>query len=235
MRNALVIEPSPTDAHLLCGLLERAGFHVRHHSDVAGALDAAAESQPSVIVTELAFFDGDGMTLVPALRAQAPSSALMVVTRERRVERKLAALDAGADDFLVKPCLWPELLARVNAVLRRAERTPAAAATVIADGSPLGTHGADWILDHGARTLRRGALEIPLRPKEYDLLCTLCARRGEIVSRGELLRAVWGYAADVTTRTVDSHIFALRRKLEPTPKHPRYILTVSRAGYRLVA
>jgi DNA-binding response OmpR family regulator len=89
-------------------------------------------------------------------------------------------------------------------------------------------------IDHAARAVRRGGSSIPLRPKEYALLCALWARRGHVVRREELLRDVWQYAAGSTTRTVDSHVFALRRKIEPAPAEPRFLLTVNCAGYRLV-
>ena len=226
MRHALVIDPDPIAASALERLLADGGFAPLRAERAEAAVRLVASTTPAVVCTELALPDADGLHLLATVQLHAPGTALVVVSGDARPERKIAALDAGADDYLVKPCVGPELLARVRAVLRRAQRI----------ASPHDeARAADWMVDHASRCVRRGALALPLRPKEYDLLCTLWARRGEIVSRGELLRAVWGYAEDVTTRTVDSHIFALRRKLEPTPGQPKYILTVNRAGYRLVA
>jgi len=227
MRHALVIDPDLASAAALQRLLAVDGYTTLHADRAEAAARLVAGAMPAVVCTELALPDADGLHLLATLQLHAPGTALVVVTADARAETKIAALDAGADDYLVKPVVGPELLARVRAVLRRAARAAA--------GPDAACAPTDWMVDHASRCVRRGTLALPLRPKEYDLLCTLWARRGEIVSRGELLRAVWGYAEDVTTRTVDSHIFALRRKLEPTPGRPRYILTVNRAGYRLVA
>lgn len=226
MRHALLIDPDLAAAAALHRLFADAGYTVRHVERAEAAVRAVAAVVPTIVCTELTLPDADGLDVLAALQAHAPGTAVVVVSGDTRPERKIAALDAGADDYVAKPCPGPELLARVRAVLRRTVRPPAGGG---------GERAAEWMVDHASRCVRRGALALPLRPKEYDLLCTLWARRGEIVSRGELLRAVWGYADDVTTRTVDSHIFALRRKVEPTPGRPRYILTVNRAGYRLVA
>jgi DNA-binding response OmpR family regulator len=228
----LVVDDEPEILRALGTTLRAAGYEIETAATGEDALARAGVRPPDGVIVDLVLPGKSGVEVCRELR-KTSDAAILVLSVVGDEADKVAALDAGADDYLVKPCAGPELLARVRAVLRRTERGAA--------GSPSGsaTAGAaspaDWMVDHSARCLRRGALALPLRPKEYDLLCTLWARRGEIVSRGELLRAVWGYADDVTTRTVDSHIFALRRKLEPTPAQPRYILTVNRAGYRLVA
>jgi two-component system alkaline phosphatase synthesis response regulator PhoP len=118
------------------------------------------------------------------------------------------------------------VVARVRAVLRRATSDAAAPGAEVL---------ADWVVDRDARCVHRRGETVQLSPKELELLLTLVRRRGRVVTRAELLSAVWGYAADAHTRTVDSHIFSLRQKLEPVPERPRYIVTVPRAGYRLVA
>jgi DNA-binding response OmpR family regulator len=126
---------------------------------------------------------------------------------------------------VTKPCGILELVARIDALLRRTTRSVDEHATSIRIG--------DLEIDPATRTIRRGGVPIDLRPKEYDLLFALARQRGRIVSRSELLREVWGYQSDTVTRTVDTHMVALRRKIERDPDKPRYIVTIRTAGYLL--
>jgi DNA-binding response OmpR family regulator len=233
MPHALIVDADTSHALLLAHHLERAGYTPRVAPGGEAALAAACERRPDVVVTELALPDLDGITLLHLLRDARALQASLVVTRRDALDDKLAAFDAGADDYVVKPCAWAELLARVGAVMRR-RGVDGAPQPQMASELPAPMLGG-WTVDPDARCARRHGRAVPLRPKEFALLQSLWERRGRVVSRAELLSAVWGYAPDTTTRTVDSHIFALRRKLEPVPEHPRYIVTVSRAGYRLVA
>lgn len=230
MPHALVADPDLLDSLPLRRQLTLAGYTVRTAATARTALSEVRARRPDVALVELTLPDEGPVTLLDELargpREERPA-AVVVVSARGALEDKLAAFAAGADDYVVKPCAWEEVVARVGAVLRRAARAEG-------DEAGAGERQEAWAIDHGARCVRRAGLAVPLRPKEFDLLAALWARRGRVVTREELLRGVWGYAEGTTTRTVDSHIFALRRKLEPVPRRPRYIVTVSRAGYRLV-
>ncbi|MFW6079855.1 MAG: winged helix-turn-helix domain-containing protein, partial [Gemmatimonadota bacterium] len=140
---------------------------------------------------------------------------------------KVTGFRLGADDYVTKPFGVLELLARVEAILRRAGRGDA----VEGDRGRVERFG-DIEVDAAARTVRRNGEDLALTPKEFDLLLALIRRRGAVASRLELMRDVWGHRAAVVSRTVDTHIAELRRKLEDDPSEPRHLLTVRKAGYR---
>ena len=234
MLHALIVDADTPHALVLAHHLDRAGYATRVEAAGEAALAAACERRPDVVITDLTLPDLDGVTLLHLLRDARALPSALVVSRRDALDDKLAAFDAGADDYVVKPCAWAELVARVAAVVRRRGAEPGDRSPLLDQQPPTPSLGG-WTVDADARCARRHGRAIPLRPKEFALLQTLWERRGRVVTRAELLSAVWGYAPDTTTRTVDSHIFALRRKLEPVPERPRYIVTVSRAGYRLVA
>jgi DNA-binding response OmpR family regulator len=153
---------------------------------------------------------------------------VLILTARGEEADKVRGLRVGADDYVTKPFGLMELLARVEALLRRRAR---AAATVAARET---VRFADMEIDVGARVVRRGGREVSLSPKEFELLLALVRRQGAVASRIDLLREVWDYDASVLSRTVDAHVKELRRKLEDDPGNPRHILTVWKLGYRAV-
>jgi DNA-binding response OmpR family regulator len=160
---------------------------------------------------------------------------VLVLTALGEEAHKVRGFRFGADDYVTKPFGLMELLARVDALLRRARRAgsePARAALAPDEHAPPIRFG-DVTVHPATHTVTRGRELVSLRPKEYDLLMALARRGGRLVSRLELLREVWGYHEEVMSRTVDTHIAELRRKLEHDPAAPRHILTVRKAGYRL--
>jgi DNA-binding response OmpR family regulator len=160
------------------------------------------------------------------LRQDGHTMPVLILTARGEESDKVRGLRLGADDYLTKPFGLLELLARVEALLRRSGRTPGRA-----DGAPyrFGEIEVDW----AARSVLRRGRAVELAPKEFDLLCALLAARGAAVTRLDLMTRVWGYSAAVVSRTVDTHVAELRRKLEDDPREPRHILTVRKTGYRL--
>lgn len=156
----------------------------------------------------------DGYTILKKLRAEGKD--------------KVFGFRLGADDYVTKPFSLSELLARVQAILRRAKGERSNGDSDVEQFDKVS-------IDTRARSVKKGGSEIALTPKEFDLLLALVRRRGAVASRLELLKEVWGHQAEVMTRTVDIHIAELRRKLEDDPSTPRHILTVWKAGYRLQA
>ena len=157
------------------------------------------------------------------MRREGFAAPILVLTARGEEADVVRALRLGADDYVTKPFGLLELLARVDALLRR-RGAPGRSDRELRFG--------DVVVDVAARSVQRGGETVPLTPKELDLLLALARRDGVVASRVELIREVWGYPSSVITRTIDTHVAALRRKLEPEPRSPRYILTVSRVGYR---
>jgi two-component system alkaline phosphatase synthesis response regulator PhoP len=158
------------------------------------------------------------------MRDQGDRTPVLILTARGREEDKVRGLRLGADDYVTKPFGVLELMARVEALLRRT-RPERPAGPAVSFG--------DVMVDPSSRTARRAGADVPLTPKEFDLLWALVEANGAAVSRDELMRQVWGYGADVLSRTVDTHVAELRRKLEPGSAHPAHILTVRKVGYRL--
>jgi DNA-binding response OmpR family regulator len=166
--------------------------------------------------------DGDGFHVLRTLRGAGDATPVLVLTALGDESDKVRGLRLGADDYVTKPFGLLELLARVDALLRRAAR-PAAARE---------RFGAVEVCQATHEVTRAGA-PVALRPKEYELLLALCGATAPVATRDELLREVWRYDASVTSRTVDTHVLELRRKLEDDPANPRFLLTVRKTGYRL--
>jgi DNA-binding response OmpR family regulator len=187
----------------------------------------------------------DGFRVLRTLREggagpHAADAPVLLLTARGAEEDKVRGFGLGADDYVTKPFGALELLARVGALLRRARGRAAAdaGAAAPAPGAPAAhpvERFGDVEVNRATRVVRRGGAAVALTPKEYELLAALLDRRGAVAARLELLREVWGYQAEVASRTVDIHVAELRRKLEPQPAAPRHILTVWKVGYRFEA
>lgn len=192
------------------------------------AIQQVQQSAPDLMLLDLILPDMDGFDVCRRLRAFSCLPVIMISTRSGEAER-IVGLELGADDYLVKPFGAEELVARIEAQLRRA-RDYAQGLTpgLIMDIGEL--H-----LDAGAHEVTITGRHVHLTPKEFDLLCALAEHRGSVVRSGQLLWRVWGYDAEIRTRTLDVHIGRLRAKVEEDTSHPKYILTVPGVGYKLCA
>jgi two-component system alkaline phosphatase synthesis response regulator PhoP len=218
----LLIEDNRDLAYGLRNNLEIDGHVVETAETGEAALTAIAASPPELVVLDLMLPGLDGYQVLRRLRASGHELPVLILTARVEEADKVLGFRLGADDYVTKPFGVLELLARVGALLRRATRTPPPAIERIGSLE----------INRDARQLFRDGRRIDLTPMEFDLLNALVARRGATASRLELLRDVWGHSAAVVTRTVDTHIAELRRKLERDPAQPEHILTVRKVGYR---
>ena len=224
MSRILVLEDNADLAYGLRNNLEIEGYEVDVVEDGARGLERARASSPDLIILDLMLPGMDGFRVLRSLRDEGLRMPVLVLTARGEEVDKVRGLRLGADDYVTKPFGVLELLARVEALLRRS-------APPEDSDTPEGFGDVEVI--RASRLVRRAGTPVLLTPKEYDLLVALLGRRGAVVSRSQLLAEVWGYSAEVFSRTVDTHVAELRRKLEPDPTSPRHILTVRKAGYRL--
>ena len=224
MNTILLIEDNRDYAATLKANLEREGYEVRVAATGVAGLEQARQEPPDLVVLDLMLPAMDGFTVLQRMRDQGLGMPVLIMTALGTEEEKLRGFGLGADDYIVKPCGLREILARVRALLKRGGSGPAV---------PKPVEIGDLRIDLAARVVRLGTEAVNLRPKEFDLLAALVRSRGRVVSRSELLREVWGYAAGTESRTVETHLAALRQRLGDDPQSPRYIVTVRGAGYRL--
>jgi two-component system, OmpR family, alkaline phosphatase synthesis response regulator PhoP len=226
MARVLVVEDNPDLAFGLRNNLEIEGYDVVVAEDGPTGLTRARDSMPDLVILDLMLPGMDGYRVLRALRAEGFERPVLILTARGEEADKVIGFRNGADDYVTKPFGVLELLARIEALLRRATgtaRTPASAAERFGDVE----------VDRSARTVTREGVPVYLAPMEFELLLALLQRRGAVATRQELMREVWGHRAVVVSRTVDTHIAELRRKLEHDPAEPRHILTVRKSGYRL--
>jgi DNA-binding response OmpR family regulator len=178
-----------------------------------------------LVILDLMLPDGDGYRVLRTLREGGDGTPVLILTALGEEADKVRGFRFGADDYVTKPFGLLELLARVDALLRRSRRNQ------IVDATDIVVFG-DARVDLRARQVTRNGRSVALRPKEFDLLVALVRREGKVATRHELLREVWGYDPEVVSRTVDTHIAELRRKLERDGAHPVHIVTVLKTGYR---
>ena len=229
MKRVLVIEDNRDLAYGLRNNLEIEGYQVDVAEDGPNGLIRARARSPDLIILDLMLPGMDGFRVLRTLREEGRRTPVLILTARGEEADKVRGLRLGADDYVTKPFGVLELLARVEALLRRAT-VPAGPA---ASEEPLVERFGDVEVQCASRTVLRHGQPVPLTPKEYELLLALIRRRGAVASRVELLTEVWGYSAAVLSRTVDTHVAELRRKLEDDLQAPRHILTVRKAGYRL--
>ena len=229
MTKVLVVEDNANLAFGLTRSLESEGYSVESAEDGARGFETARSGNPDLIVLDLMLPGMDGYTILKKLRAEGKNMPVLILTARGEEADKVFGFRLGADDYVTKPFSLSELLARVQAILRRAKGGENREAENAVE------EFGDVSIDTRARSVKRADSEVALTPKEFDLLLALVRRRGAVASRLELLKEVWGHQAEVMTRTVDIHIAELRRKLENDPSTPKHILTVWKAGYRLQA
>ncbi len=223
MSTILLVEDNRDYAATLRSNLVREGYDVHVAATGTDGLARARELAPDLIILDLMLPAMNGYTVLQRLRDEGREMPVLIMTARGTEDEKLRGFGLGADDYIVKPCGLLEILARVKALLKRGGGRDKRVAAVLGDLS----------VDFAARIVMRGDTELPLRPKEFDLLAALIRHRGQVVSRAELLREVWGYTPDSQSRTVETHLASLREHLGDDPQSPRYIVTVRRAGYRL--
>ena len=224
----MIVEDNDDLARGLANNLEIEGFTVDIAHDGTRGLERVRASRPDLLILDLMLPGMDGYRVLSAMRDRGDNTPVLILTARTEETDKVRGFREGADDYVTKPFGLLELIGRVHALLRRSrtahdriERTEPPFKFGNVEVVP-GTH--DVFVD---------GTPVSLRPKEYELLLALFRRRGTVAGRIELLREVWGYGADVVSRTVDTHVGELRRKLEADPGEPRHILTVRKSGYRL--
>ena len=219
----LIVEDEPKIRRLLRLTLESNGMRCEEAATAREAMSRAQTQRPDLIIADLGLPDGDGLDVIRQTRRSSAVPILVLSARSQEAA-KVAALDAGADDYVTKPFGKQELLARIRAALRR---SPASAAT----GPRTFTSG-DLEIDFETRKIRSGKKAVRLTPKEFDLLRYLVSHAGKPVPHRELLQAVWGPDYGDQTDYLRVFITHLRKKIEPNPAKPQYILTEPWIGYR---
>ena len=227
MSRVLVVEDNADLAFGLRNNLEIEGYEVIVADDGPTGRTRAREGMPDLVILDLMLPGMDGYRVLRALRAEGFERPVLILTARGEEADKVIGFRNGADDYVTKPFGVLELLARIEALLRRST------GAVRAQASAAAERFGDVEVDRSARTVTRQGVPVYLAPMEFELLLALLQRRGAVATRQELMREVWGHRAVVVSRTVDTHIAELRRKLEHDPAEPRHILTVRKAGYRL--
>jgi DNA-binding response OmpR family regulator len=221
-KRILLVEDDRTVAQLVKDNLEYEGFSVEHSPTGTDAVALARQFKPDLVLLDLMLPNGvDGLEICRGLTALPERLPVIVLTAKGEKEDRVRGLRVGADDYVVKPFALDELLARIDAVLRRSVPR--------LDSLTLGRTRIDF---RHMRAFADGK-EIIMTDREFEVLRHFGERVGVVVSRDELLRIVWGYSDAPLTRAVDNFVFRLRHKIEKDPKHPRYIRTAYGVGYRL--
>jgi len=220
----LVVDDDPAIRESLSRELRAAGYTTATAADGLEGRSAFASAAPDLVLADLAMPRSDGFELIAAIRAASATTPIIVVSVRGNDPDKVRALDLGADDFVTKPFSIPELLARIRAHLRRTAAPP-----------PRTLRFGDLTIDLDLRRVVEGGRELRLTPTELSLLELLATHAGKPLLMGQIIARVWRSAPGTTADTVRVHMSALRRKLEPDPSVPRYIVTEPWVGYRFIA
>jgi two-component system, OmpR family, alkaline phosphatase synthesis response regulator PhoP len=222
-RRVLLVEDEPGLVMTLTDRLTAEGYDVEAASDAKTGLETALNGRFDAILLDVMLPGGSGLDICKAIRQRGIHTPILMLTARGQVVDRVVGLKLGADDYLVKPFEMAELLARIEALLRRSA-TPAQ--------QPEAYRFGDIAVDFRRAEVTRGDTTLALSAREFKLLKYFIEHRGAALSRDELLNEVWGYTAMPSTRTVDVHVAWLRQKLEENPRHPQYILTVHGLGYK---
>jgi two-component system alkaline phosphatase synthesis response regulator PhoP len=224
-RRLLLVEDEPGLVMTLTDRLTAEGYRVDSATDAPSALDAATAGSFDVIILDVMLPGGNGLDICRAIRSRGLHTPVLMLTARGQVVDRVVGLKLGADDYLVKPFEMSELLARLEALLRR---TALPAPQKAAESFRFG----DIAVDFRRAEVTKSGQQLELSAREFKLLRYFIEHRGAALSRDELLNEVWGYNAMPSTRTVDVHVAWLRQKLEDNPRHPQHILTVHGLGYK---
>ncbi|MGH9209903.1 MAG: response regulator transcription factor [Acidimicrobiales bacterium] len=222
-RRVLVVDDEAKIRDIVRDYLTAGGFLVSAVADGASALAAARAQPPDLVVLDLGLPDRDGLDVAQDLLRHSSVPIIMLTARSDEIDRVLG-LELGADDYLVKPFSPRELVARVRAVLRRSDAS-------VDDRREAFTVG-EVTVDTGRRQVTVGAEVVELTATEFALVERMARQPGRVFTRSQLLEVIHGVATESYERAIDAHVKNLRRKLEPDPHHPRYLLTVHGVGYR---
>ena len=224
MSKILIVEDELPMRTALGDLLLAQGYRIITASDGEAGLGRALSDDPDLLLLDVMMPRLDGFAVCREVRRRAPRLPILLLTAKGQIDDRVTGLEAGADDYLMKPFSSRELIARVRALLRRAEGEAAAVERI-----QMGEVEVDFI----KQSCTRAGRAVALSAKEFGILKLLAERRGEPATREQFLESVWGYNAYPTTRTVDNQMVSLRAKLEADPAEPRHLLTVHGVGYRL--
>jgi two-component system, OmpR family, response regulator ResD len=225
--SVLVVDDEPTIGEVVCRYLQRAGYETRVALDGLEAVKAAAEQDPDLIVLDLMLPGLDGLEAMRRIRANGSRrTAIILLTARGEESDRVIGLRLGADDYIVKPFSPAELVARVDAVLRRVDTVP--------EHEPALRFG-ELVIDPSARRVQIDGEDVALTQREFELLLFLARHPGQAFTRNQLMDNVWRYSFYTDTSTVTVHIRRLRMKLEAVPEQPRWIETVWGIGYRFAA
>jgi two-component system alkaline phosphatase synthesis response regulator PhoP len=230
MSDILIIEDNADIARGLRDNLEVEGYEVDVALDGEQGLARLRGRPPKLVILDLMLPRLDGIQVLRRLRDEGFEMPVLILSARAGEAEKVRGFRVGADDYVTKPFGLRELLARVDALFRRKRRLTSDSDHV---STIPPTRFGDVEIRYDSRTVLRRGAPVPLRPREFDLLAALARRANTVVARRSLLDEVWAYDDGVQTRTVDTHVVELRRKIESDPAHPRYIVTVRKAGYML--